>query len=86
MEASAVSPEGRISPHCLGIWNDNQMNALKNIVKFHHAHNTPIGIQLAHAGRKASTCPPWEKKNLVDEANGGWPKNVLGPSPIAVLL
>jgi 2,4-dienoyl-CoA reductase-like NADH-dependent reductase (Old Yellow Enzyme family) len=79
-EASAVSPEGRISPVDLGIWNDRQAEALAPIVRFIRARGAAAGMQLAHAGRKASTRPPWEGGTPIPLAEGGWP--VLGPSPL----
>src|SRR5690554_2350428 len=57
VEATSVVPEGRISPNDLGLWNDAQEAAFARIVPVVHSHGAPIGIQLAHAGRKASTYP-----------------------------
>lgn len=57
VEATSVVPEGRISPNDLGLWNDAQQQAFERIVQLAHAHGAKIGIQLAHAGRKASTYP-----------------------------
>lgn len=83
VEATAVRPEGRISPHDLGLWEDGQIAPLKRIVEFAHSQNQNIGIQLAHAGRKASTTPPFINGNATaTEDIGGWPNNVWGPSPI----
>jgi len=79
-EATAVSPEGRISPHDLGIWKDEHIEGLRRIVKFVRAQGSEIGIQLAHAGRKASVKEPWNGGHLVKESDGGW--RVLAPSPI----
>src|SRR6516164_5126539 len=59
-EATAVSPEGRISPHDLGIWKDAHVEGLARIVRFIHDQGAVAGIQLAHAGRKGSTARPWE--------------------------
>src|SRR3954447_10837968 len=59
-EASAVLPQGRISPVDAGIWNDGQAKAWARVVDFVHARGATAGIQLAHAGRKASTTPPFE--------------------------
>src|SRR5437588_7908659 len=59
-EATAISPEGRISPQDLGLWKDDHVAGLARIVDFLHAHGAMAGTQLAHAGRKASTAPPWE--------------------------
>lgn len=79
-EATAVSPEGRISPADLGIWKDEHIPFLKRITDFIHAHDSIAGIQLAHAGRKASEHEPWNGRGPVPENEGGWP--VVGPSAI----
>ncbi|MEX2550888.1 MAG: NADH:flavin oxidoreductase/NADH oxidase [Nitriliruptoraceae bacterium] len=81
VEATGIEPEGRISPGCLGLWNDEQADALARITRQLRAHGSVPGLQLAHAGRKASTALPWEGKGALTEAHGGWP--VVGPSPIA---
>ncbi|KAJ4223324.1 NADH-dependent flavin oxidoreductase [Fusarium solani] len=84
IEATAVQPEGRISPHDLGLWEDGQIAPLKRIVEVAHGQNQHIGIQLAHAGRKASTVPPWISANAVATPDiGGWPDEIHGPSPLA---
>jgi len=62
-EATAVSPEGRISPDDLGLWNENQADALKKITKFIKDNNSVAAIQLAHAGRKAGTLSPWQRND-----------------------
>lgn len=80
-EATAVSPEGRISPDDAGIWNDEQLNAYKRITAFIKAQNSVPGIQLAHAGRKASTYTPWKGDGKVNIENGGW--QTLAPSAIS---
>jgi len=80
VEATGVSPEGRISPYDAGIWNEKQTDAFKPIVKFCKSCGTVMGIQLAHAGRKASTNPPWLGDKPLKPDEGGW--QVLGPSPI----
>lgn len=72
MEATAVSPEGRISIADLGIWKDEQIEKLKEITKFIHDNGSISGIQLAHAGRKASFDIPWENLQQLNEGNGGW--------------
>ncbi len=69
-EATAVSPEGRISPFDLGIWKDEHIDGLRKIVKFVRGQGSEIGIQLAHAGRKASVSEPWNGGKLVK--HGGW--------------
>lgn len=71
-EATAVLPEGRISPQDLGLWKDEQIEMLAKIFRFLEQHGSVPGMQLAHAGRKASTAPPWEGGGAVTEAAGGW--------------
>ncbi|SMQ68119.1 2,4-dienoyl-CoA reductase [Agreia sp. VKM Ac-1783] len=81
-EATAVSPEGRISPQDLGIWNDEQAQAFRRITDFLHGQGATTGIQLAHAGRKASTYRPWaSERGTVPLDAGGW--QTEGPSPVA---
>jgi 2,4-dienoyl-CoA reductase-like NADH-dependent reductase (Old Yellow Enzyme family) len=80
-EATAVAPEGRISPEDLGIWRDEQVEPLARITKFMEDHGAVAGIQLAHAGRKASTSAPWKGGKPVDERDGGW-KKILAPSTV----
>ena len=80
-EATAVLPEGRISPQDLGIWKDEHVDLLKHIVSFIHEQGSVAGMQLAHAGRKASTRRPWEGDGVVPETEGGW-QNVMAPSAI----
>ena len=79
-EASAVVPEGRISPQDTGIWTDEQALAWSRIVDFVHARGTLAGIQLAHAGRKASTYRPWSAadRGSIPAADGGW--STVAPS------
>jgi 2,4-dienoyl-CoA reductase-like NADH-dependent reductase (Old Yellow Enzyme family) len=81
-EATAVSPEGRISPQDTGIWNDSQAEAWRPIVEFLHGEGAVAGIQLAHAGRKGSTYPVWgsELRGTVPAEEGGWP--TVAPSAI----
>ena len=71
-EATAVSPEGRITPHDAGIWSDEHVEMLLNITKFIKSQGAFAGIQLAHAGRKASMREPWKGEGLVAPADGGW--------------
>lgn len=72
-EATAVVPEGRISPRDAGLWNDEQRDAWKPIVEAIHARGSVAGVQLAHAGRKASTWWPWaEERGSVPAPEGGW--------------
>jgi len=81
VEASAVKPEGRITPFDVGIWNDQQAQVLAEIPRFAHQHGVKAGIQLAHAGRKASIAKPWEGGLPVDPKDGGW--KAEGPSTVA---
>ncbi|PSL38851.1 2,4-dienoyl-CoA reductase-like NADH-dependent reductase (Old Yellow Enzyme family) [Labedella gwakjiensis] len=72
-EATAVSPAGRISPQDTGIWNDEQAAVWARIVRFLHSQGAAAGVQLAHAGRKASTFRPWsEERGTVPAEDGGW--------------
>ena len=80
-EATAVRPEGRISPQDLGLWKDEHIAPLKRIVDFLHSQGTFAGIQLAHAGRKASMCSPWQGERIATVEEGGW-KDVVAPSAI----
>jgi 2,4-dienoyl-CoA reductase-like NADH-dependent reductase (Old Yellow Enzyme family) len=79
-EATAVTPEGRISPADTGIWTDGQAAAWGRVAAFVRGQGAVPGIQLAHAGRKGSTAVPWEGQGYVDPVDGGWP--TVGPSPI----
>ena len=81
-EATAVTPEGRISPEDLGIWKDDHVEMLARIVRFVRGQGSVAGMQLAHAGRKASTYRPWSGHGAVSEAEGGW-ANVLAPTATA---
>ncbi len=81
VEATAVSAGGRISPGDLGIWKDEHIEPLARIARFVHGQGAVAGIQLAHAGRKASCDLPWRGGGSLKTAEqGGWP--VVGPSPI----
>jgi 2,4-dienoyl-CoA reductase-like NADH-dependent reductase (Old Yellow Enzyme family) len=71
-EATAVTPEGRISPGDLGIWSDEHIPAFERITRFIRAQGAAAGIQLAHAGRKASTDAPWSSRNVLGPEQGGW--------------
>lgn len=79
-EAAAVSPEARITPDDLGIWKDEHITGLKEITSFAEAQGAVMGIQLAHAGRKASTTSPWKGGTSITEEKGGW--QTVAPSPI----
>jgi 2,4-dienoyl-CoA reductase-like NADH-dependent reductase (Old Yellow Enzyme family) len=79
-EATAVTPEGRISPQDLGIWKDDHIEFLARITKFIRSQGAVPGIQLAHAGRKGSTVRPWEGASAVPISDGGW--KPVAPSAI----
>src|SRR5260370_4250046 len=81
-EATAVLPEARISPQDLGIWMDDHIEPLARIVSFIHEQGSVAGMQLAHAGRKASTYRPWSGHGKIPESSGGW-NNVVAPSALA---
>jgi 2,4-dienoyl-CoA reductase-like NADH-dependent reductase (Old Yellow Enzyme family) len=81
VEASAVVPEGRITPQDLGFWKDEHAEKLAQIVQFVHTEGAKTGIQLAHAGRKASMEVPWKPERVVPPSEGGW-TNVMAPSAI----
>jgi 2,4-dienoyl-CoA reductase-like NADH-dependent reductase (Old Yellow Enzyme family) len=81
-EATAVLPEARISPQDLGIWSDGHIEMLGRIVSFIHKQGSIAGMQLAHAGRKASTRRPWEGQGSIPEHEGGW-KKVVAASALA---
>ena len=80
VEASAVTRDGRISPADLGIWNDGQIEPLARVARFVAAQGAVPGIQLNHAGRKASTVPPWQGGRPLTPDEGAW--TVVGPSPL----
>jgi 2,4-dienoyl-CoA reductase-like NADH-dependent reductase (Old Yellow Enzyme family) len=80
-EAAAVLPDGRISPEDLGIWKDAQIDMLARIFQFVEAQGAIAGVQLAHAGRKASTGQPWKGGKPVDIAHGGWAP-IFAPSAL----
>jgi 2,4-dienoyl-CoA reductase-like NADH-dependent reductase (Old Yellow Enzyme family) len=83
VEATAVTAEGRISPADTGLWNDIQANAFKRITSLISSQGSIPGIQLAHAGRKASTAPPWEGGHPIDASDGGWQPVAPSPLPFA---
>lgn len=80
-EATAVTPEGRISPEDLGIWKDAHIEFLSRIVKFLKSQGTVPGMQIAHAGRKGSTQRPWVGSSKITPADGGWVP--IAPSAVA---
>lgn len=79
-EATAVSPEGRISPFDTGIWSREQAAGFRKIAGFIRQHGAVAGIQIAHAGRKASTDVPWRGGKPLDSGNGGW--QPIAPSAV----
>jgi 2,4-dienoyl-CoA reductase-like NADH-dependent reductase (Old Yellow Enzyme family) len=82
VEATAVSPEGRITPGCTGLWNDAQMEGMARIAASIKSAGAVAGIQIGHAGRKASANRPWEgDDHIPSDAPGGW--DTIAPSPIA---
>lgn len=84
VEATAVSPEGRITPEDAGLWKDSQVAPMKRVIDFVHSQNQKIGVQIAHAGRKAATVAPWliNQGVIATEKVGGWPDGVVGPSGV----
>jgi 2,4-dienoyl-CoA reductase-like NADH-dependent reductase (Old Yellow Enzyme family) len=80
VEMTNVEARGRITAGCMGLWNDTQRDALARIARFVKSQGAVAGIQLAHAGRKASTMRPWEGGKGLTPAQGGWP--IIGPSAI----
>lgn len=81
LEATAVSPAGRITPECLGLWNDDNEQALNDVLRRVRAYSSmPIGVQLNHAGRKAASHRPFVGKGPLQADQGAWP--VMGPSAL----
>ncbi len=80
LEATGVTPEGRITPGDLGIWSDGHVESYARITRFLRSQGCVPGIQIAHAGRKASTAAPWEGGGAIAPSAGGW--TPLAPSPI----
>jgi 2,4-dienoyl-CoA reductase-like NADH-dependent reductase (Old Yellow Enzyme family) len=80
VEATAVARDGRITPADMGLWRDEQIEPLARIARFVHSQGAVAGIQLAHAGRKASREVPWKGGARLADCAGGWP--VVAPSPI----
>lgn len=84
IEATAVQDIGRIAPSDLGLWNDEQVEYFKPMVDFMHYNGAAVGIQLGHAGRKASDSNPYlYRKGMSSVEEHGWPDKIVGPSPIA---
>ncbi|TGJ84105.1 hypothetical protein E0Z10_g4640 [Xylaria hypoxylon] len=86
VEATSVLPNGRITPQDSGLWQDSQIPPLKRIVEFFHSQGQKVGIQLGHAGRKASTLAPWlgHHGTVASKEHGGWGDNVWSASGIPV--
>ena len=87
IEATSVLPNGRISPEDSGLWTDSQIAPIKRLADFLHSQGQKLGIQLAHAGRKASVMAPWLVKErgksvVASEDANGWPNDVMGASAI----
>jgi 2,4-dienoyl-CoA reductase-like NADH-dependent reductase (Old Yellow Enzyme family) len=80
VEATGVAPEGRITPGCLGLWSEQHIEPLARIAKFVKEHGAVAGIQIAHAGRKASAALPWNGGAHLSDAQGGW--EIIAPSAI----
>ena len=80
VEATAVSPEGRISPDDLGLWEDVHGVAFERVVRFVKGEGAAFGVQLAHAGRKASSKRPWDGFGSVPPEEGGW--EPIGPGAV----
>jgi len=80
-EATAVLPEGRITPGDLGLWSDGHIDGLKRIATFINSQGAVAGIQIAHAGRKASCAVPWKGGRQLDEPSGGWQTVAPGDIP-----
>ena len=81
VEATAICPEGRISPGDLGIWNDQQIEPLARVARFAQEQGCVAALQLAHAGRKASVGLGWQHQATLDATHGGW--TTVAPSPVA---
>jgi 2,4-dienoyl-CoA reductase-like NADH-dependent reductase (Old Yellow Enzyme family) len=80
-EATAVSPEGRITNGCAGLWSDGHIEPWARVTRFIKAQGAVPGIQIAHAGRKGSSALPWDGGAHLDDDNGGWP--TIAPSAMA---
>lgn len=88
VEATDVQPNGRITPACVGLWNDDQIDGHRRLVNLMKSQHCVPGIQLAHAERKSSTPPPFfdlRAKARVEADEGGWPQDVVGPSAIGIM-
>ncbi|KAI0641383.1 FMN-linked oxidoreductase [Trametes meyenii] len=84
IEGAAISPEGRLTQPDVGLWSDEQIGPLREIIEFAHSQGQKVGIQLAHAGRKASVAPLWiAGHGLLTEEYGGWAHEIVAPSAIS---
>ena len=85
IEATAVTPQGRITPNCLGLWDDATAHALSDTLARARrlAPPVPVCLQIAHAGRKGSSAQPWQGGMLIPTHQGGW--ETVAPSPIHLL-
>ncbi|MCH6583280.1 MAG: NADH:flavin oxidoreductase/NADH oxidase [Proteobacteria bacterium] len=82
VEMTNVEPRGRISPYCMGLYSDENEEALSRVVQFCRRYgNSKLGVQIAHAGRKGSTLPPWQDRKPLAVGEGGW--QTVAPSAIA---
>jgi 2,4-dienoyl-CoA reductase-like NADH-dependent reductase (Old Yellow Enzyme family) len=82
MEMTSIEARGRISPHCLGLWQDSQVEALKPVLDFCRRHSdVALAVQIAHAGRKASCAPPWQGGGQLTTEQGGW--QAVAPSAVS---
>ncbi|KAI7890629.1 uncharacterized protein EV154DRAFT_511042 [Mucor mucedo] len=82
IEATGVAPEGRITPQCAGIWSDAHIPDIQRVVQVIKSQGSVPGMQIAHAGRKASMAPPFKGDYIESDADGGWLKDVVGASEI----
>ena len=83
IEATGVLPQGRITPEDTGLWSDEQIGPMREVINFIHSQGGKVAIQLAHAGRKASTIAPWLSFDaMASVEHGGWPDDIWGPSAV----
>lgn len=83
IEATGVTKAGRITPGCLGLWSDGQIDGVSRITKLYRDRNIPVGIQLSHAGRKASAALPWDGAGPLSTSSPGQAWTTVGPSALA---
>ena len=83
IESTAITPEGRGTPQDLGLWDDAQIQPLRELVEYVHSQGQKVGIQLNHSGRKGSTVALWLRAHAISsKAVGGWPDELVAPSAI----